>query len=132
MRHFQLLAYPHFAFWAIFISNLPYTSFGGHYRQTLFISVEVSSPDGNFDILGKSFLPMLWISESKFWFWNNKDLDFTRLVDFFQGGSPTKLWSKKIFFMKSLSKLGALTVLLMLCDMHCISYINMLSVKTFC
>jgi hypothetical protein len=30
---------------------------------------------------------------------------------FFKGGHLTKTWSKKIFFMKTLSKLGALTVL---------------------
>ncbi len=30
---------------------------------------------------------------------------------FFKGAHLAKLWSKKIFFMKSLSKLGALTVL---------------------
>jgi hypothetical protein len=29
---------------------------------------------------------------------------------FFKGGHPTKIWRKKIFFMKTLSKLGALTV----------------------
>jgi hypothetical protein len=29
---------------------------------------------------------------------------------FFTGGHLTKIWSKKIFFMKTLSKLGALTV----------------------
>ncbi len=34
----------------------------------------------------------------------------TRLI-FFRGGHITKIWSKKIFFMKTLSKLGALTVL---------------------
>jgi hypothetical protein len=31
---------------------------------------------------------------------------------FFKGGHSTKKWRKKIFFMKTLSKLGALTVLL--------------------
>jgi hypothetical protein len=31
---------------------------------------------------------------------------------FFRGGHITKIWSKKIFFMKTLSKLGALTVYL--------------------
>jgi hypothetical protein len=31
---------------------------------------------------------------------------------FFNGADLTKLWSKKIFFMKTLSKFGALTVLL--------------------
>ncbi len=100
MRQFQLLTYPHTAFWAIFMSNLPYNFFGKHDCQTLFVSVEVSNPDGNFGILGKSFLSMLWISESKFLFLNYKDLDFTCLVDFF-----SKLWSKKIFFMETLSKL---------------------------
>ncbi len=64
------------------MSNLPYPLFGGHDRQTLFVFVEVSSPDGNFDILEKSFLPTLW---------NYKNLDFTRLVDFFQWGSPNKI-----------------------------------------
>jgi hypothetical protein len=29
---------------------------------------------------------------------------------FFTGGHLTKIWSKKIFFIKTLSKLGALTV----------------------
>ncbi len=29
---------------------------------------------------------------------------------FFKGGHPAKIWRKKIFFMKTLSKLGALTV----------------------
>jgi hypothetical protein len=33
---------------------------------------------------------------------------------FFKGAHPTKLWSKKLFSMKTLSKLGALTVLF--CD----------------
>jgi hypothetical protein len=37
------------------MSNLPYTFFGGKDRHTLFVSVEVSSPDGNFDTLGKIF-----------------------------------------------------------------------------
>jgi hypothetical protein len=36
-----------------------YTFFGEHDRQTLFVSIEDSSPDGNFDILGKSFLSTL-------------------------------------------------------------------------
>ncbi len=30
---------------------------------------------------------------------------------FFKGGHPKKIWRKKIFFMKTLSKLGALTVI---------------------
>ncbi len=35
---------------------------------------------------------------------------------FFRGGHITKIWSKKIFFMKTLSKLGALTVQLNVSD----------------
>jgi hypothetical protein len=54
MRQFQLVTYPHSAFWAIFMSNLPYTFFGGHDRQTLFVSDEVRSPD-NFDTPGNIF-----------------------------------------------------------------------------
>jgi hypothetical protein len=57
------------------MSNLPYPLFGGHDRQTLFVFVEVTSPDGNFEILGKSFLPTI----------------------FFNGAHLTKLWSKKYF-----------------------------------
>jgi hypothetical protein len=32
---------------------------GGEDRQELFVPVEVSSPDGNFDTLGKSFFATL-------------------------------------------------------------------------
>jgi hypothetical protein len=39
------------------MSNLPHTFSGGHDSQQLFVPVEVSSPDGNFDIIGKLFLP---------------------------------------------------------------------------
>ncbi len=52
----------------------------------------------------------LWSFESKFWFWSYKDLDFTCLVVFFRGAHLPNLCSKKIFFMKTLSKLGALMV----------------------
>jgi hypothetical protein len=34
------------------MSNLSYTFTGGYDRQTLFVSGEVTSSDGNFDILG--------------------------------------------------------------------------------
>ncbi len=68
-----------------------HTLFGGHDCQTLFISVEFSSPDCNFDSLRKSFLPTLKISESQIWYRNYKDLDFTRQVDFFLGSSPKKM-----------------------------------------
>jgi hypothetical protein len=48
----------------------------------------------------------------------NKNVDFGTLKTlilharsiFFKGGHPTKIWRKKIFFMKTLSKLEALTV----------------------
>jgi hypothetical protein len=39
-----------------------------------------------------------------------KSLILHTLSIFFRGGHITKIWSKKIFFMKTLSKLGALTV----------------------
>jgi len=53
----------------------------------------------------------LYESQNKnFNFGTLKDLDFTRLVNFFKGGHPTKIWRKKNIFMKTLSKLVALTV----------------------
>ncbi len=36
---------------------------GGWDRQELFVTVEVSSQDGYFDTLGKSFFATLWITE---------------------------------------------------------------------
>jgi|LakMenEpi03Aug12_release.lakeMendotaPanAssembly.Ray.scaffolds.fasta_scaffold4406610_1 hypothetical protein len=36
---------------------------GGQEHQELFVPVEVCSPDGNFDTLGKSFFATLGISE---------------------------------------------------------------------
>jgi len=45
------------------VSNLLYTFSGGQDHQELFVPVEVRSPDGNFDTLGKSFFASLWISE---------------------------------------------------------------------
>ncbi len=36
---------------------------GGQDRQELFVHVEVSNPDGNFDTIGKSFFASLGISE---------------------------------------------------------------------
>ncbi len=49
--------------------------------------------------------------------YQNKNFNFDTLKTlilharsiFFKGGHPTKIWRKKIFFMKTLSKLGALT-----------------------
>jgi hypothetical protein len=62
----------------------------------LFVPVEVSSPDEsqnkNFDI-----------GTLQTWILHARSI-------FFKGGHPTKIWRKKIFFMKTLSKLGALTV----------------------
>ncbi len=53
----------------------------------------------------------LYESQNKnFNFWNTKTLILHTRSIFFKGGHLTKIWSKKIFFMKTLSKLGALTV----------------------
>jgi hypothetical protein len=73
------------------LKSLPYTFFGGHDRQTLFVSVEVSSPDDKFDTLGKSFLPLYKLQNQNFYFETAKDLDFTCLIDFFQEGSANKI-----------------------------------------
>jgi hypothetical protein len=44
-----------------------------------------------------------------FKFGTTKTLILHTRSTFFKGGHLTKIWSKKIFFMKTLSKLGALT-----------------------
>jgi hypothetical protein len=72
---------------------------GGEDRQELFVPVEVSSPDGNFESQSKNFN-----------FGTLKTLILHARLIFFKGGHPTKIWREKIFFMKTLSKLGALTV----------------------
>ncbi len=45
-----------------------------------------------------------------FYFGTLKTLILHARSIFFKGGHPPKIWRKKIFFMKTLSKLGALTV----------------------
>jgi hypothetical protein len=78
---------------------------GGEDRQELFVPVEVCSSDGNFISLH------LYESQNKnFNFGTLKTLILHAQSIFFKGGHPTKIWRKKIFFMKTLSKLGALTV----------------------
>jgi hypothetical protein len=78
--------------------------------KDFFVPVEVSKPDGNFDTLGKSLL--LYEPQNKnFNFGITKTLILHARSIFFRGGHITKIWSKKIFFMKTLSKLGALTVM---------------------
>jgi hypothetical protein len=93
------------------MSNLQYTFFGGHDRQTFFVSVEVSSPDGNFDIFGKSYYRRYEFQNQNFDFETTKTSILHAWSIFFKVAHLTKLWSKKIFSMKTLSKLGALTVL---------------------
>ncbi len=44
---------------------------------------------------------------------------------FFKGGHLTKIWRKKIFFMKTLSKLGVLTVFSLACIIHISLLTNM-------
>ncbi len=92
------------------MSNLPYTFLGGHDRQTLFVSVEVSSPDGNFDILENLFYQRYGFQHQNFDFKTTKTLILHAWSIFFKGSHLTKLWSKKIFSMKTLLKLRALTV----------------------
>ncbi len=59
MRQSHLLTSPTLVF-EHYSCQTTHTLFsGGHDSQQLFVPVEFSSPDGNFDILGKSFLPTL-------------------------------------------------------------------------
>jgi hypothetical protein len=50
------------------------------------------------------------LQNQNFYFETTKTLILHTWSIFFKGAHLAKLWSKKIFFMKSLSKLGALTV----------------------
>jgi hypothetical protein len=50
------------------------------------------------------------VQNQNFDFKTSKTLILHARSIFFKGAHLTKLWSKKIFFMKTLSKLGALTV----------------------
>jgi hypothetical protein len=59
MRLYQLLTFPHYVF-EQYLCQTCHTLFsGGQDRQELFVHVEVSSPDGNFDTLGKTFFASL-------------------------------------------------------------------------
>ncbi len=81
------------------MSNLPYTFFGRHDRHTLFVSVEVSSPDGNFDTLGKSFLPPRYeLQNQNFYFEIAKTWILHAWSIFFKRAQLTKLWSNKNIF----------------------------------
>ena len=83
---------------------------GGEDRQELFVPVEVNSPDGNFDTFANLSLHLYESQNKNFNFGITKTLILHARSIFFKGGHPTKIWRKKIFFMKTLSKLGALTV----------------------
>jgi hypothetical protein len=50
------------------------------------------------------------VHQSKFWFWHFKVPNFIHPVEFFKRVPAIKNIEKKIFFVKTLSKLGALTV----------------------
>jgi hypothetical protein len=83
---------------------------GGEDRQELFVPVEVNSPDGNFDTFANLSLHLYESQNKNFNFDTLKTLILHAQSIFFKGGHPTKILRKKIFFMKTLSKLGALTV----------------------
>ena len=89
----------------------------GQDRQELFVPVEVeaqmvtSTPSENLS------LEFYEAQNKNFKFGATKTLILHTRSVFFKGGHLTKIWSKKIFFMKTLSKLGALTVLIILYSM---------------
>ncbi len=84
---------------------------GGQDRQELFVPVEVrsqmvtSTPPGNLS------LQFYEAQNKNFNFGTTKTLILHTRSIFFKGGHITKIWSKTIYFMKTLSKLGALTVI---------------------
>ena len=81
-------------------------------RQELFVrylskleaQMVTSTPSENLSL-------QLYEAQNKtFKFGTSKTLNLHTRSIFFKGGHPTKMWKKKIFFMKTLSKLGALMV----------------------
>ncbi len=89
------LAFPLFFFWTIFMSNLPYTFIcRTWYSHKIFVPVEVSSTDGDFDIFGKKF------QNINFDFGTFKTLILRARSIFLKGGHPTKIWSKYYFSWK--------------------------------
>ncbi len=112
MRQFQLLTFPHYVFWTIFVSNLPYTFLWGPRSSRIICTcmsklaaqMVTSTPLENLSL-------HLYESQNKnFNFGTTKTSILHARSIFFKGVHLTKIWSKKIFFMKTLSKLGALTV----------------------
>ena len=74
------------------------------YLSKLAAQMVTSTPSENLSL-------HLYESQNKnFNFGTLKTLILHARSTFFKGGHPTKIWRKKIFFMKTLSKLGALTV----------------------
>jgi hypothetical protein len=59
MRQFQLLTFPTMLFEQYWCQTCHTLFSGGRDRQELLVPVEVSSPDGNFDTLRKSFFATL-------------------------------------------------------------------------
>ncbi len=111
MRQFQLLTFPHYVFFnnihvklAIHFSLEEKIAKNYLYLSKLAAQMVTSTPSKNIS---------LHLSESQ-----NKNFNVGTLKTlishsrsiFFKEGHPTKIWRKKIFFMKTLSKLGALTV----------------------
>jgi hypothetical protein len=79
------------------MSNLPYTFFGGYVCQTLFVSGEVSSPDGSFDIPENLVYQCYEFQNQNYVFEISKTLILHAWSIFFKGAHLTKLWSKKYF-----------------------------------
>jgi hypothetical protein len=93
------------------VLNLPYTFIWRPRSARIFLYLSklatqmvTSTPLENLSLL-------LYEPQNKiFIFGTSKTLILHARWIFFRGGHMTKIWSKKIFFMKTLSKLGALTV----------------------
>jgi len=61
---------------------------GGQDRQELFVRVEVSSPDGNFDTLRKNFFGAHAMTQPAFWLHHCIDAEFRHTPKKFERGLP--------------------------------------------
>ncbi len=80
------------------------------FSQQIYVPVEVRSPAGNFDTLGKKIVGDPGVQNQNFEFGISGTLILYARSIFSQGSHLLEILGEKIFFVKTLSKLGALTV----------------------
>jgi hypothetical protein len=108
MEQFQLPLFPTMFFEQYFCQTCHSLFSGGHDLQNINLPVEVSSPGGNFDTPWKFCGKPDEIQSQNFDFDTQQTLILYGGSIFLRGFSYKKTVIKNLFFIKTLSKLGAL------------------------